>query len=491
MFVHPRQNRVLWAVLGGAALLLLPVLFSAAGVPLCLPGVAAGDNIENPCAAQQAALGALEAENAALRGTISHLETQVASADSTSADSTGAGVTPTSTNTRVPAETATPTDTQTPFSTVTRLPTATLPPTWTPTPTETPTGSSGGLPPLPFSTNTPEGSAGELGATPIQTLCLVTDVGRVNDGTFNQLAYEGMLRAAEDFSLETTFIETQAQADYLNNINTCVNEGYDAIITVGFLIEDATYTAALANPEVYFIGVDQGFFGREIPPNLVGFQYREDQAGFLVGVMAALMTQSGVIGGVYGIDIPPVLRYRNGYEQGARYAAAEMGRDLTLLGVHLDSFVAPDQGASAAEQFIDEGADVIFGVGGPTGSGAILFAAQQGVFVIGVDVDEYFTTFGGGSTPGAEFLITSAQKRVDVGVYDMVGALAGSGADWTGGGIYTLDVANGGISFAPPHDAFDYVDEDVTALVLVTLRRLASGELDTGVDPLTGALLAN
>jgi basic membrane lipoprotein Med (substrate-binding protein (PBP1-ABC) superfamily) len=317
----------------------------------------------------------------------------------------------------------------------------------------------------------------------IQSVCLVTDVGRVNDGTFNQFAYEGMQRAAEDFGLENTFIETQAQTDYNTNISTCLDEGYDAIVTVGFLIADATLAAAEANPNTLFIGVDQ--FVADGPSNYVGIQFREDQAGFLVGAMAALMTQSGTIAGVYGIDIPPVIKFRNGYEQGARY----INPDINVLGVYIDSFTAPDRGAAAAEQFIGDGADVVFGAGGPTGSGAIAFAAtQENVYVIGVDQDEYVTTFGGGETPGADRLITSALKRVDNGVAQLLTIAAGTDESaWPGGGIYVLEVANDGIGFAPAHDSD--VPQEVTDRVTEILDGIRDGSIETGVDPVTGALL--
>ncbi|MBK8020385.1 MAG: BMP family ABC transporter substrate-binding protein [Chloroflexi bacterium] len=313
----------------------------------------------------------------------------------------------------------------------------------------------------------------------VESVCLVTDVGRVNDGTFNQFAYEGMLLAAEEFDLENTFIETTAQTDYAANIQTCVDEGFDVVVTVGFLIADATTAAAAENPDVFFIGVDQFF--AEAPENLFGIQFREDEAGFLVGALAALTTERGTIAGVYGINIPPVVKFRNGYENGAKY----INPDINVLGVYIDSFTAPDRGASAAEQFIGEGADIIFGAGGPTGSGAISFAASEGVMVIGVDQDEYFTTFGGGETPGAEFLISSALKRVDVGVYDMIAAVVNG--DGFPGAIYILSTANGGITFAEAHDA--EIAEEATEQVAEIQEMLAAGDLETGVDPVTGEML--
>jgi basic membrane protein A and related proteins len=316
----------------------------------------------------------------------------------------------------------------------------------------------------------------------IDSVCLVTDIGRVNDGTFNQFAYEGMVRAAADFDLDTTFIETQAQTEYAANISTCVDEGFDIIVTVGFLIADGTAQAAADNPNVWFIGVDQVNPDPENLPNYIGIQFREDQAGFLVGALAALMTETNTVAGVYGIAIPPVVKFRNGFEQGARY----INPDINVLGVYIDSFTAPDRGAAAAEQFIGEGADVIFGAGGPTGSGGILYAAQNGAYAIGVDQDEYFTTFGGGETPGAENLISSAMKRVDNGVYDMIAALV-EGSALPESGVYTLEAANDGIGSAPPHDAD--VPDEVTELVEEIFEMLASGELSTGVDPASGELL--
>lgn len=322
-------------------------------------------------------------------------------------------------------------------------------------------------------------------AQEIESVCLVTDVGKVNDGTFNQYAYEGMIQASEEFDLDTTYIETISDTQYADNLNTCVQSGADIVVTVGFLIADATIAAAEANPEVYFIGVDQ--FVQDGPANFVGIQFREDQAGFLVGVLAALVVDDmggDAVAGVYGVEIPPVVKFRNGYEQGVLF----VNPDIKIFGSYTDSFVAPDKGAALAEQFIADGADVVFGAGGPTGSGGIRYAAEQGVYVIGVDQDEYFTSFGGGETPGAEFLISSAQKAVNVGVYDLIAVLVeGDMESFPGGNIYVLDVVNGGITIAPKHDA-DIKDELYDA-VFEVLQAMIDGEVETGVDPVTGALL--
>jgi basic membrane lipoprotein Med (substrate-binding protein (PBP1-ABC) superfamily) len=305
---------------------------------------------------------------------------------------------------------------------------------------------------------------------------LVTDIGRIDDGTFNQFAYEGMTAAEECFGFETSFIETVSEADYATNIATSLSDDPAVLITNGFLIATDTLAAAEANPDVNFIGIDQ--FQEEFPANYVGVLFREDQGGFLAGVLAATLSESGVIGVVGGReDVPPVVRFVNAYQTGAE----SVNPDIRVLSVYNESFTTPDKGASDAAQFIGEGADVIFGAGGQTGSGGIAAAAEQGVWAIGVDQDEYFTTFSGGERAGSEYLATSAIKRVDLAVFrNIVAALQ----DEFEGGVYQLEAANDGITYAPFHDA-ELPEEAVTALE-ETRAGLADGSIDTGVDPVTG-----
>ncbi len=321
----------------------------------------------------------------------------------------------------------------------------------------------------------------------IENLCLVTDLGKINDGTFNQFAYEGGKKAADEFGLNYKYIESVAITDYGKNLDTCLSEGFKAIVTVGFLMADATKEAAIANPDVYFIGVDQfvgaDADGKAAPSNYVGLQFREDQGGFLAGALAAQMSKSGTIAGVYGIDIPPVRKFRNGFENGAKF----INPDIKVLGTYNDSFTKPDVGGANANQFIGEGADVILGAGGPTGTGGILTAAAAGVYVIGVDQDEYMTSFGAGASPGSDKIITSAIKRVDQAVYLAVQALVDGGADFAGGTNMILSANNAGIGFAPAHDSD--VPAEVTEKMNEILIGLKNGWVQTGVDPASGDLL--
>ena len=309
---------------------------------------------------------------------------------------------------------------------------------------------------------------------------LVTDIGSVDDGTFNQYAYEGLQAAEECFGIETNYIETANEADYENNLSTILQDDPDVVVTVGFLIADATKAVAEENADVDFIGVDQ--FQEDYGDNYVGVLFREDQGGFLAGAMAGLLTESGVVGVVGGReDVPPVVRLVNGFEQGAKYVAEQDGEEINVLKTYNQSFTDPAKGRSDAEQFMGEGADVIFGAGGPTGSGGVRAAAEAGNWGIGVDQDEYFTTFQGGEAPGADKLATSAVKRVDLGVFENIAAAI---TDSLEPGVFILDAANDGITYAPFHDAD--IPDDAAARLEEIRAGLADGSIETGLDPVTG-----
>jgi len=308
---------------------------------------------------------------------------------------------------------------------------------------------------------------------------LVTDVGKVNDGTFNQYAYEGAKKAADESKSELNYIETTSSDDYMKNVDTFAAEGYNHIVTVGFMMGDTTKAAAEKYTDINFSIVDYSY--DPVLPNVQGLVFREDQAGYMAGVLAGQMTKSKTVGIVAGMEIPPVKKFRNGYEKGVAYICP----DCKVVGVYIDSFTDPARGKAAAESQIAEGADVIFGAGGPTGSGAILGAAQQGAWVIGVDQDEYLTTFKNGAEKGADKIISSAMKRVDVSVYTSV--METSKGAFKGGTV-VFDAKSNGVGLAPFHDADAAISADVKAKLDETFQKLASGELDTGVDPVTGDL---
>ncbi len=300
---------------------------------------------------------------------------------------------------------------------------------------------------------------------------LVTDTGKVNDGTFNQFAYEGMKRAEKDLGIEINYVETAQQTDYEKNLSQFAEEKYDLVVGVGFLMGDAVKAAAAKYPNVKFAIVDVTY--DPIIPNVKGLAFSEDQAGYLAGAAAALVSKSGKIGVVGGMEIPPVQKYVLGYEAGAKSVKS----DIKVSKVYIPSFSDPAKGAENAKSQISDGADVIFGAGGQTGSGGIAAAAQQNVFVIGVDQDEFLTTFKNGSAPGADKIITSALKRVDNAVYAVI-------KDTVEGKFssdnYVGTAANGGVDFAPANKSTALTPE-ITAKLNEIKKGLADGSIKTNV----------
>ncbi len=305
---------------------------------------------------------------------------------------------------------------------------------------------------------------------------LVTDIGKINDGTFNEGVFKGFSAAAECFGLDSRYIETASEADYATNLTSILDSDPEVVVTVGFLLATDTMEFAQANPDVTFIGVDQ--FHPEYPDNYVGVLAADDQGGCMVGGFAGALTESNVVGVVAGVEaVPPVVRFANAF----KHCAEQVNPDVDVRIVYHESFTDVTGGAATAEQMLGEGADVIFGAGGPTGSSGIKTAAAKGAWVIGVDTDEYYTTFESGAIAGADRLATSAIKDVGLGVFQQIAAIL-SGEFQPG--IFTLTAANGGMDYAPFHDA---PVPDEAAKVLEDYRKgLADGSISTGVDPITG-----
>ena len=309
------------------------------------------------------------------------------------------------------------------------------------------------------------------------TFCvgLVTDVGKINDKSFNQSAWEGVQRAGEELGATVQYIETTDAKDYGKNIATFGDEGYDVIVTVGFALGEATAAAAATYPDIDFIGVDQ--FQAETVDGVAGLNFPEDNAGFLVGALAAAMSESHKIGAVCGTDaVPPVWRFGEGYKAGAAYADGMMGSTTEVFVVyHSDvgfdkTFTDPEWGAATAKSMMDQGADAIFGCGGITGNGAITAAAQAGAYAIGVDTDQYLTL-----PEAAPRMLSSAMKLIVPGVFDLI-KLSKDGS-FPSGSYF------GAAGYAPYHDLENEVPAEVKAMMEEINAGLLSGSIKTEVPP--------
>jgi basic membrane protein A len=318
------------------------------------------------------------------------------------------------------------------------------------------------------------GGASEADCASEDVLCvgLVTDVGEVDDKSFNQSAWEGVQRAEEELGADViNYIETKDGKDYAANIALFADQNYDVIVTVGFAMGEATGIAATEYPDINFIGVDQ-FFDGSIP-NVTGLLFPEDQAGFLAGALAAEMSSTGTIAGVYGTDlVPPVVAFKEGYEAGAAHVDPGINVISTYHPGGLDvAFTDPEWGATTAKQAIDNGADIIFGAGGKTGNGALIeVASHEGLYCIGVDSDQWQTV------PEAHScLITSAMKLITPGVFNLI-QLHLDGA--FPGGIFI-----GEVGLAPFHDFDDDVPAEVKSMLEGLEAGLKDGSISTGYTP--------
>lgn len=306
------------------------------------------------------------------------------------------------------------------------------------------------------------------------TVCvgLVTDVGKIDDKSFNQSAWEGVQLLEAEMDAHVDFIETQDSTDYAANIGSFIDQDYDVVVTVGFALGEATAVAAGENPETYFIGVDQ-FQGEELE-NVAGLIFPEDQAGFLAGALAGLMTESNTVAQVLGTDlVPPVVAFKEGFEGGVAYTNPDAEIISTFHPGGLDvAFTDPDWGASTARQALDNGADVVFGAGGLTGNGALSEVAKDGgeAYCIGVDSDQWETV------PEAQpCLITSAMKLITPGIVDIASA-------WNDGSAPTGNFV-GAVGLADYHDFASVIPEETQATIVELTPQVLSGEVETGYVP--------
>ncbi len=319
-----------------------------------------------------------------------------------------------------------------------------------------------------------DAAEGDCSSDAVFCVGLVTDVGEIDDKSFNQSAWEGALRAESELDAQVDFIETSDAKDYGANIALFADAGYDVIVTVGFALGEATAEAALTYPDINFIGVDQ-FQAWEFDdddstniPNLAGLIFNEDKAGFLAGALAGMLTETNTIAAVLGTDlVPPVVAFKVGYENGALYTNPDVTYISTYHPGGLDvAFTDPEWGASTAAQAIGQGADVIFGAGGKTGNGALIeVAGNDGLFCIGVDSDQWETV------PEAHScLVSSAMKLITPGVFDLA-SMAKEG-NFPAGNFY------GDVGLAPFHDFDSVVSDEIKA----TLDEISAGLLDGSIE---------
>jgi basic membrane protein A len=337
----------------------------------------------------------------------------------------------------------------------------------------------------------PSGGASPSGAalTPIK-VGVVTDVGQLEDKSFNQSSNEGAKAAAEQSGGSHDVIVTQAISDYAQNIQTFIDQDFDVIVTVGFLIGTDTAKAAKANPDVKFIGVDQGVCvdangdpdptfacagdAATLLPNYQGIVFAEAQPGYLAGIIAGSLNKSGTIGAVGGTNVPAVVNYWRGYENGAK----SVKPDIKVLYQETDpdpakGFNDQSKGKTIANQFMDQGADVLFQIAGLTGQGVLeAVCAKEGVWGIGVDVDQAV------SLPNlSKCIVTSAEKKLVDTVKAVVLSVA-SNTFKAGTVAYNAASDPQAVGLSDYHDNASLITPEIQSKVDEALDGLKNGTLD-------------
>ena len=288
--------------------------------------------------------------------------------------------------------------------------------------------------------------------------CMVTDTGGIDDRSFNASAWAGMQAAASANSNVTVkYLQSTTQADYVPNINTFISQKCNIIVTVGFLMGDATQAAAKAHPSQKFAIVDFAY----APPlsNVDALLFNTAQDGFQGGYLAAGMTKTGKVATFGGQKLPSVTIYMDGFYDGVQYYNSKHGthvqvlgwNETTQVGSFTGDFVNQTKGQALTQTFISEGADIIFPVAGNVGLGAAKAVQQannaagsQKVNMMWVDVD------GCTSAPQyCKYFITSVEKGIVTAVKNAV--LTAAGGTFKGGN-YVGTLANGGVTLAPFHD---------------------------------------
>ena len=292
------------------------------------------------------------------------------------------------------------------------------------------------------------------GATKIK-IGMVTDTGGINDQSFNQSTWEGLSALSTD-EFEIAHLVSKTDADYDTNIQTFIDDGYDLILCTGFKLAEATKKAAEANPDQKFAIIDDASIDL---PNVACLMFAQEQASYLVGIVAGMASESGVVGYVQGMVSENMNLFGIGFIEGV----LSVNPDAEVLQYNANSFGDVAAGSAAVKNFVTKGADVVYHAAGGTGAGVITGCQENGIYAIGVDADQSYLA--------PETVITSAMKRVDIAAQDISKAVKEGTFK---GGITMYDINNGGVDVAPTQDL---LTEDMIAAVEAAKADLQSGAI--------------
>jgi basic membrane protein A len=323
-----------------------------------------------------------------------------------------------------------------------------------------------------------EGTPAATGATDTSgggeaiSVGMVSDTGGLDDRGFNQFSVAGFEQAESELGVTGRVYVSNSGDDYLPNLTAAVDDGQDLVFGIGFLIQPAVAEVAAQAPDTMFAGVDQ-FYGEKPDcggdtgvvcsiPNVVGLQFPSEEAGYLAGIVAAMMTKSGTVSTVGGISIPPVDNWISGFQQGV----IDTNPDVKLLNAYSQDFEDQAKCKEIALDQINQGSDVVFQVAGKCGLGALDAACQEGVYGIGVDADQAFA---------GDCVITSALKPLQVAVFQTIKQMQEGTLQGGQNLFFGIQDYPDAELLAPYTDA---VPQDVQDAVDAAKEQLISGEID-------------
>ena len=290
------------------------------------------------------------------------------------------------------------------------------------------------------------------------TVAMITDVAGVNDQSFNQSAWEGLQRAEKELGVEVKYLESKQDSDYATNIETLVDENVDLILGVGMKLADAIKEGSELYPEQNFVLVDEEL---KDASNVKSILFKAEESAYLAGLIAGKTTKTNNVGFIGGMELPVIDTFKYGFMAGVKAA----NPDAKVQSQYANSFTDQAKGKAIANQMYGNGADIIFTAGGDVGTGAIEAAKEKGKYAIGVDRDQNYLA--------PDNVITSAIKRVDVGIYETVKSLVEGSFEGGTAKVYGLDKNGVGIAETTSKN----VDQEIVDFVNGEAEKFKTGEL--------------
>jgi basic membrane protein A len=279
---------------------------------------------------------------------------------------------------------------------------------------------------------------------------MVTDVGGVNDQSFNQSAWEGLQKTKKDLGIKVSYQESKQDADYQANLETLLDSGNDLIWGIGFKVADSLLKAAKQNPKQKYAIIDFSY-GKETPPNVICVMFKAEEGAFLAGYISSKMSKTNTLGFVGGMSVPIIHSFQYGFKAGAKFA----NKKTNIVEQYAESFTDAAKGKAITNQMISKNADVIFHAAGAVGDGVIEAAKEKNKMAVGVDRDQNYLA--------PKNVITSSLKRVDNAIYQVVADL--KKGLFKGGSTLNLGLKEGAVDIAPttknmiPADMLKDVDQ--------------------------------